>query len=107
MSEIEKKSWLIQEYDSLNLVASYKLSTVFGEGEIEAILQRLASRYLTGSEIISASKRKNMKGYSPHLHVKRENRNRVIMSVGSNPHFIASLHTDEEFNDIDLLDLSK
>ncbi|MDX0467454.1 MULTISPECIES: hypothetical protein [Sinorhizobium] len=100
MGSGEKKTWLIQAYDGLNLLFSFEVSVALSEGEIGSLLQRLASRDLTPHEVLHASTRKRMKGYNGLLEVRKEQRDRIILSVGENPHYIASLHNDTELADI-------
>ncbi|PND22328.1 hypothetical protein CN934_05250 [Ensifer sp. MMN_5] len=95
------QAWLIQAYDGLNLLFSFKVSSSLSEGEVGALLQRLASRHLTPKEILNASTRRRMKGHNGLLEIRREQRERIILSVGEDPHYIASLHTEEEFADFD------
>jgi len=102
---LQKRSWLIQGYDGLTPIFRRKLSAALGEKEVTALLQRLAARDLSISEVIDASLRRQMKAYSPALQVSREPRARTILSCGENPHYIASLHTEHEFRDPQMEDI--
>ena len=95
----QQKVWLIQGYDGLTLIFKKQLTIAFTEHEISHILKRLVSKNLTANEILLSSKRKNMKGYLPLLEVRRENRERLTLSIGENPHYIASVHTLGEVHD--------
>jgi hypothetical protein len=96
---LHKRSWLVQGYDGLEPIFQRKLPSSMSEKEIGALLQRLAARDLSVSETINASLRKGMRARSSALEVKREHRQRFILSCGENPHYIASLHTEDEFAD--------
>lgn len=102
MEKRYSKWWVVIGLDGLAPMFAAKLSTGLSEGEIGTILQRLASAHLTPAEILSASLRKRQKGYRPLLEVRRESRQRTILSVGENPHYIASIHSDAEIADMDL-----
>lgn len=91
----------MQGYDGLRPIFKFKLSPALGEKEIGTLLQRFVCRDLTPLEIVNASLRKRMKGHSSFLNVARERGSRVILSVGSNPHYVASQHTAFEFRDMD------
>ena len=97
---MQKRAWLIQCFDGLQLRFSRRLSSALSEREIGALLQRLHSRDLSCNEIVSSSLRKSWNGYSSLLEIRREPRDRVILSVGTNPHYVASQHTEYEFEDI-------
>ncbi len=105
MHNLQKRSWLIQGYDGLQPLFQKKLSSSLSEKEVIGLLQRLAARDLSIEEVIRASLRRSMKPYSSALQVKREPRERTILSCGENPHYIASLHTEYEFQDPDMRDI--
>ncbi|MBD1544853.1 hypothetical protein [Roseibium aggregatum] len=52
-------SWLIKEWDGLNVKAKYHLPGHLSEQEIETVLQRLVCRNLTVSEVLTSSRRKD------------------------------------------------
>lgn len=95
-----KKNWLIQGYNSLDRLFAYKVSPALSEVEVGALLQRLAARDLSPTEIVGASVRKGMRSYNALLEVRKEHRERTILSVGENPHYIASLHSEAELADM-------
>ncbi|TIO11328.1 MAG: hypothetical protein E5X96_13600 [Mesorhizobium sp.] len=84
----------------MDLMFQRRFSPVFSEREIAALLQRLAARDLSVADVFNASLRRSMKEYSPFLEVKRESGPRVVLSCGENPHYIASMHTDVELEEI-------
>src|SRR5271170_4466415 len=63
--------WLLQGYDGLKPIFQRRLSIALSEREIGALLQRLPSRDLTISEVVSASLRKPSKGSSALLEIRR------------------------------------
>lgn len=91
------KVWLIQAYDGLTLVASRFLPGFIAEKRIEVLLQCLAARDLTMNEVMGSFEKRGRAGF---LEVRREARERIILSTGENPHYIASLHTPAEIEDI-------
>jgi hypothetical protein len=97
----ERRVWLVQGYDGTRQIFRTKLSPVLSEREIGTLLQRLSARDLSLKEIVSASLRKSMKGYHPFLEIKRELGRKIILSVGVNPHYIASQHTEHELKDME------
>jgi hypothetical protein len=86
------KRWRVQGFDSDKVVLQetigYESST---EAEIIALLQRLASKHLADHEIINASRRKGDVGYSSELEPTIDRSSQLNISVGSNPHFVASV----------------
>ena len=98
---MQKGAWLIQGYDGLTRVLKRRVSSALSDTEIKALLQHLVASGLSPSDIIAASLRRNMKGYSPLLEVRQELRQRTIYWCGENPHYTASYHTDYEFKDMD------
>jgi hypothetical protein len=84
--------WKITGYDGTNQIYNGEAPSVLTEEEIATILQRLAARHLSHGEVVAASLRKTLKGYSGLLeciidHVG-EKGNTVM--VGTNPHYIAA-----------------
>jgi hypothetical protein len=59
--------------------------------EIATMLQRLASRHLTDSEIVAASLRRKSKGYSSLLdpRIDKAAEKGVTVTVGSDPYYVA------------------
>ena len=98
----QKRTWLIQGFDGVEQLLQERISSALSEKEAGALLQRLAARHLLPAEIIGASLRRGMKGYNTLLAINREPRERVILSVGANPHYIASLHTEYELQELDV-----
>ncbi len=65
-----QKVWKIRGYAGLELIFEQSIAAgSLSEQEITALLQRLASRHLSDNEVVSASLRKNARGYAPHLEV--------------------------------------
>jgi hypothetical protein len=95
----QKQSWLIQGYDGLTPIFRRKLSSALSVKEVSALLQRLAARDLSVSEVINASLRRSMRSHNAALQVRREHRNRTTLACGENPHYVASLHTEYELRD--------
>ena len=86
------KRWRIQGFDGDKLLIQETMGyESFTEAEIIALLERLASKYLTEHEIISASRRKGDVGYSCLLEHTIDRSGQLNISVGSNPHFVASV----------------
>jgi hypothetical protein len=95
-------SWVVQGFDGIKSIFAVRLSTEISEGDVGQILQRLASQHLTSSEIVGASLHRSHRGYRPLLELRRENPLRTILSVGENPHYVASVHTDQEISEMDI-----
>ncbi|MFH1795139.1 MAG: hypothetical protein ABIK36_16275 [Pseudomonadota bacterium] len=96
-----KGAWLIQGFDGNRRTLRRRVSSAVSDREIKALLQRLVSRHLNVNEVIAGSLRKSMKAYSPVLQVSTEPRHRTIYWCGENPHYIASFHTDYEWQDLE------
>lgn len=90
----EKRFWVIQGYDSLKL--TFRHVAPFGSfraRQIESVLQQLAARHLEPAEIIGG-----------HLlqvsiddgHVRGHRVGRYAVSCGENPHYVASVWTEQE-----------
>ena len=89
---MHSKRWIITGYDGTDKLM--KFSILFGmtsEGQIVALLQRLASRHLTPEEVVAASYRKGSVGYSPLLEPLISPRPRRTIQVGSNPYYVAAI----------------
>ena len=69
---------------------------MISEGDLVALLQRLVCQHLTPDEIVAASYKKNLPGYSPTLEPTITSRPRRAIMVGSNPHYVATLWQDGE-----------
>ena len=83
-----KKYWIIRGYDGLEKVYERRLPLGnLSEKEITSMLKRLAAQHLSEDEIVSASLRKNAKGYMALLEVSRGLN--PEFSIGRNPHYIA------------------
>jgi hypothetical protein len=97
-----RRLWLVQRYDGLERTFRTTLPVGYlTDVEMIALLKRLAAKELTTGEVIAASLRKSARNYVPLLEVRRESRSRLILSVGENPHYVASVHTEAELRDID------
>ena len=91
MTKAPKWFWVITEYDGLEGTFQNQFpGGYWSDHEMVSLLQRLASRYLTPNEIISASMRRNRKQRNGLLDVRRETGpGKYILSVGENPHWTA------------------
>ena len=83
--------WTITGYDGTNKIYSGEAPGILTEEEIATMLQRLAARHLSHEEVISASLRKNLRGYAPLLEciIDRAGKNGNSVTVGSDPYYIA------------------
>ncbi len=85
--------WNIRGYDGDE--RKFERTIVAGalsEPEMVALLQRLVSRHLSDDEVVSASLRKNAKGYVPHLEVRPINRGAPgLMTTGGGHHYTATI----------------
>ena len=87
-----RERWRIEGFDSHKLLIQETMGyESLTEAEIIALLQRLASKYLTEHEIISASRRKGDVGYASFLEPTIDRSGQLNISVGCNPHFVASV----------------
>lgn len=70
--------------------------------EVEALLQRLASRHLTAAEVLGASMRTRAKSYTALLKVSRETGpNRFNLWTELDPHYTARAEDDRGLPDVD------
>ena len=84
--------WKIAGYDGTNKIYSGEAPGILTEEEIATLLQRLAARHLSHEEVISASLRKNLRGYSGLLecNIDRAGEKGNMVTAGTdNPHYIA------------------
>ncbi len=86
------RTWKIEGWDGFKQIYTGEVPGTLTEEEILKMLQRLQARHLSHEEVVSASLRKNFKGYSVLL--ERTNRDRTgdkgtSVAVGDNPHYIA------------------
>jgi len=86
-----KKAWEIEGFDSAQVIFSAQVPQgALSEKAAIELLQRLAARHLTPSEIVGASLRRNERGYlsllEPRISADVE---RYVVSVGENPHYTA------------------
>ena len=102
MTNNESRAWLIEGYDGVQAFFIARLSIALSMDEISQILQRLASRHLTDAEIVAASLRKRSKAYTPLLEVKADPEGTMIVSVGENLHYIASIRPETELNNMNV-----
>lgn len=88
-----KAKWYIQGHDSLNVI--YKKEVPYhylSENQLEDVLKRLASRYLSEDEVITSSLNGHAKkDKTDHLRVNRFISGSTLFSCGSNPYFTAKL----------------
>ena len=94
-----KRFWSIRGYDSTETI--YERVVPFGclsERQVIALLQRLASRHLDEDEVTDSSLKRNSKAYrallEPHCDVV--NATRVMISVGENPYYVASVWEQQD-----------
>ena len=84
------EQWKICGYDGDNLIFERVIPVgAMSEKEMTRLLERLASRHLTGDEVVSASLRENA-GHVPFLKVV-PNRGGTpgLMTTGIGPHYTA------------------
>jgi hypothetical protein len=82
--------WRVRCYDGIHLKYERQLRGNLSECEIERLLQRLYTEFLSVDEIIGSSLRKNMQGYQSHLIVSKKD---SMLLIGENPYLIADLTT--------------
>ncbi len=84
----ENMVWRIIGYDGLEEISqqTYSLKTT-DQAKIEALLKELASQHLTFSEVAA--------GFAD-VRIDESNGNRVMLSAGENPHYVASLWRADE-----------
>lgn len=86
-----RKVWRVEGYDGDRLIFESTIPLGGASvGAMRVLMQRLACRHLSGSEIVSASLRRNAKGRSNLLDLADGPDHRVICS-GQNPHYVASV----------------
>jgi hypothetical protein len=101
MGSDARKFWKIEGYDGAQQIFEKTLPLSFcSEDQMIELLQRLAARNLTLDEIVRASLRPNSTEYAPLLEAHRQARaspaDRFSIVVGVNPHYVASIWTEEE-----------
>ncbi len=69
---------------------------VHSQKQVTALLQRLVARHLTEREIINACLRKGSADYSAELEPSIRNDKRLIISVGTNPNYVATICRADE-----------
>lgn len=100
-----RRFWRIAGFDGLKpiLKATIPYGTVTPK-EMRHLLQRLAAQHLTPREIIACSMRRGSRDRLPFLDVTEESDERkFVLSVGQDPHFVASVHTSAQLADLDAL----
>ncbi len=86
-----KREWLVTGYDSTETIYEerYPLSA-FSEKQMATFLQRLVCKFLTFEEIATHSRKRRNKENHSELEIRVEgDAQHYVVSVGSNPHFIA------------------
>jgi hypothetical protein len=83
--------WKITGYDGTSEIYSGEAPSILTEDEIATMLQRLAARHLSHGEVVAASLRKNLKGYSGLLEyvIDRVGEKGNTVMVGTDPQYIA------------------
>jgi hypothetical protein len=85
--------WRIEGYAGTDR----KFETVIPEGalseaEVKRLLQRLASRHLSDEEVVSASLRKNVRDYQPHLEIhKNTGGSYALMTTGTDYYYVVTI----------------
>ena len=93
-----KRVWRIVGSDSMKETFSRSVPAgALSDREVKALLQRLAARHLTDSEVVSASLRKNATGHASHLEIIPVGGSKVYgwMTTGSGPHYTATIREAE------------
>lgn len=86
---MSKHIWRIAGYDGKDEIFSQSIPDMTAP-EVKVLLQRLASRHLTASEVVSASLRNGMKGHAPHLEVAYTGVTQFgLMTTGTDFHYTA------------------
>ena len=86
------QSWKIEGHDGLTKIFETTAPHVMSENEITTLLQRLACQHLTQLEIVAASLRSNLQGYTALLepHVDSGTAGNFTILVGQSPHYTAT-----------------
>jgi hypothetical protein len=63
----------------------------FSEEGMIALLQRLVCKHLEIHEIINASLKEHSAGYGPELKPNNDRSGKLTISVGTNPHYVATI----------------
>ncbi len=88
--------WKIRGHDGLVPIFEQTIPGNLSEREVIALLQRLASRHLSNDEVVSASLRKNAKGYTPHLEVLPNHHGTPgIMTTCGGYNYVATIEDDK------------
>jgi len=92
-----KRYWKIEGYDSTNKTFERVLPYSFlTKKYVIALMQRLSARHLDEDEIVSSSLRPKAPGYTQLLEPRAGRGGRHTISVGENPHYVASVWRDDE-----------
>lgn len=85
--------WKITGYDASRTAYERMVpESALNEGEVIALLQRLAARHLSDDEVFSSSLRSNTNGFAPHLQVGRNSGEKpALMTAGSSHHYTATI----------------
>ena len=89
---MSNRTWEIVGWDGPEKNDTGEVPGVLTEEEIATMLQRLHARHLSYEEVVSASLRKNLKGYSGLLEYKIDRtaaKGNMVMVGTDNPHYVA------------------
>ncbi len=88
-----KKFWKIHAFDGQKEIEVATLPRgKLSESEMETLLQRLAARHLSDSEVVAASLRKRAKGHSSVLEVTRNRSGKyALMILDGSPQYTATI----------------
>jgi hypothetical protein len=89
-----KMVWRVVEYHGLKPVSEQTIpQDVLSEHDAKRLLQYLACRHLTPSEIVEG-----FLGKAPHFEILADTQhgNRLTWSIGSNPHYVIALFRADE-----------
>ncbi|MCA9131029.1 MAG: hypothetical protein KDB22_28290 [Planctomycetales bacterium] len=85
----EKHVWRIEGFDGTELIFEREVPLhLLSDRQMEEVLRRLVSRYLSESEIVGASLNQKAERTS-FLDVRRSMQPPHLISCGENPHYIA------------------
>jgi hypothetical protein len=86
------RRWRINGYVGLKPLMEDTLGfNAFSEEGMIALLQRLVCKHLEIHEIINASLKEHSAGYGPELKPNNDRSGKLTISVGTNPHYVATI----------------
>jgi hypothetical protein len=95
------RRWIVEGYDGTRLLERETLAqSRWPEPRITELLRRLVSRHLTFSDVVDGSRAPRDQFYNLVLKDHRDTSGkRLTISVGENPHYIASLWQADELDE--------